>query len=175
MEYILVRARKRTLSLQVTQTGEVVARAPIFMPKFLIDRFIDEKKPWIAKRLKELTKPASPKVAYFTEANLHKYIEREVVKYSKIMGLHPTNLRFTQVTSYWGTCAPSGILSFNLSLRFTPSNVITYVIIHELAHLRWKGHGKRFWELVKKTYPPTDEMRKILRKIPHTISRAQLP
>ena len=106
MQYTLIRARKRSLSLQVTSSGELVARAPLFMPKFLIDRFIDGKKSWVAKRLKELSKPVQPKIEHFTEVELQKYIESEIEKYSKIMGLRPTGLRYTHVHTYWGTCAP---------------------------------------------------------------------
>lgn len=167
MKYTLIRARKRTLSLQVNGAGEVIARAPILMPKFFIDRFVEEKSGWIAKRQAELNKPTAPKVEYFTETKLKAFITREVRKYSLLMDLHPAGLRFTHVRSYWGTCASSGLLSFNLALCYVPANCVTYVVVHELSHLRWKGHGKRFWELVRKTYPQTNEMRRILRQTPH--------
>lgn len=169
MNYTLIRAHKRTLSLQVNGRGELVARAPIFMPKFLIDRFIKEKSSWVEKRIAEMQKPVEPKVQHFTESVLKHYIESEVKKYSLQMGLHPRGLRFTHVHSYWGTCAPSGILSFNLSLCFTPESCVTYVVVHELAHLRWRGHGKRFWELVTKYYPATKSARAFLRKIPRSL------
>jgi len=169
MQYTLIRAHKRTLSLQINASGELVARAPMFMPKFLIDRFIKEKSAWVEKRIKEMAKPVLPKTEHFTEGELKKYIEGEVKKYSELMGLHPTGLRFTHVHTYWGTCAISGLLSFNLALCFTPKECVSYVVVHELAHLRWRGHGKRFWDMVEKYYPSTKEARKILRSIPRTL------
>lgn len=169
MQYTLIRARKRTLSLQVGKDGEVIARAPYLMPKFLIDRFVEEKSSWISKRIKEMSKPVPKKVEYFSESELKQYIESEVNKYSALMGLYPSGLRFTHVHTYWGTCAPSGILSFNLALRYTPKEAVSYVVVHELAHLRWKGHGKRFWDMVEKYYPKTKEMRKLLRSIPRSL------
>lgn len=169
MEYTLIRSRKRSLSLQVNGAGELIARAPLFMPKFMIDRFVKEKSSWVDKRRSDIQKPISPKVEYFTEEELKIYIKKEVAVYSRKMGLSPSGLRYTRVTSYWGTCAPSGLLSFNLSLCFTPPGAVTYVVVHELAHLRWKGHGKRFWDMVQKYYPETKEMRSVLRKIPRLI------
>jgi predicted metal-dependent hydrolase len=166
MQYTLIRARKRSLSLQVNKEGEVIARAPLLMPKFMIDRFVEQKSNWINKRIGEMKKPTIPRIEHFSVAKLKSYIAREVKKYSQSMKLYPTGLRFTQVNSYWGTCAPSGILSFNLALRFTPPGVVTYVVVHELSHLKWKGHGPRFWHLVETTYPQTKAMRAILRKIP---------
>jgi predicted metal-dependent hydrolase len=169
MQYTLIRARKRTLSLQVGKGGEIIARAPYLMPKFLIDRFVEEKSGWIIKRQAELQKVHPPKYEYFQVDELKKYIEQETQKYADLMGLYPTGLRFTQVNSYWGTCAPSGILSFNLSLRYTPKEAVSYVVVHELSHLKWKGHGQRFWAMVEKYYPRTKEMRKLLRQIPRSL------
>lgn len=169
MQYTLIRARKRTLSLQVSPAGELIARAPYLMPKFLIDRFVEEKSGWISKRIKEIAKPVPAKIEHFSEDNLKKYIESELAKYSDLMKLSPSGLRFTRVHTYWGTCAPSGILSFNLSLRYTPKEAVSYVVVHELAHLQWKGHGKRFWAMVEKYYPRTKEMRKLLRSIPRSL------
>lgn len=165
IEYILIRARKRSLSLQVNGSGELIARAPLFMPKFMIDRFVNDKFSWVEKRRRDMQKPVAPKVKHFTVEELKIYIEQEVLVYSQQMGLRPTGLRYTQVSSYWGTCAPSGLLSFNLSLCFAPPGAVSYVVVHELAHLRWKGHGERFWAMVEKYYPETKEMRAILRKI----------
>ena len=165
MEYTLIRARKRTLSLQVNAAGQLIARAPYLMPKFLIDRFVAQKSGWVAKRLREMAKPRSPQVEHFSVNEIKKYIADQVKIYGEQMGLSPTGLRFTQVNSYWGTCAPSGVLSFNLALRFTPAEAVSYVVVHELAHLRWKGHGKRFWDMVQKYYPQTNEMRRLLRQI----------
>lgn len=166
MHYQLIRAHKKTLSLQVTSTGQVIARAPYLMPKFLIDRFIKQKESWIAKRQAEIAKPKHPKTRYFTIPQLKHYIAQQLTLYGKKMGLKHTGLRFTNVKSYWGTCAPSGLLSFNLALRYTPKEVVSYVVVHELAHLQWKGHGKRFWSMVEKYYPKTKEARLILRHTP---------
>lgn len=169
MQYTLIRAHKRTLSLQVNAAGQLIARAPYLMPKFLIDRFVAEKQSWIDKRIKEMAKPLAPKVEHFTEIELKKYIASETKKYSDLMGLHPTSLRYTHVRTYWGTCSPTGVLSFNLALCFTPKECVSYVVVHELAHLRWKGHGKRFWDLVEKYYPRTKAARTLLRQVPRSL------
>lgn len=169
MNYTLIRARKRSLSLQVNAGGELIARAPLFMPKFLIDRFVNQKSTWVAKRLKELKKPRVLQVEHFTVAELKILIESKVKEYSRKMSLSPTGLRFTQVRSYWGTCTRSGRLSFNLALRYTPESALTYVVVHELAHLKWRGHTQRFWDLVVKYYPATKASRALLRQIPRSL------
>lgn len=167
MNYTLVRSRRRTLSLQVNKTGEVVARAPRIYPKFLIDHFVASKTTWIAKRRAELARPVTPPTEHFSSEQLQDFIRQQVEHYGSLMDLTPGPLRFTQVQSYWGTCSPTGVLSFNLALRFTPPEAVTYVVVHELAHLRYRGHGLRFWKLVNSIYPPASAMRAALRKIAH--------
>jgi len=48
----------------------------------------------------------------------------------------------------WGSCSPSGALSFTWRLIFAPPHVIDYVVAHEVAHMRELNHGPRFWKLV---------------------------
>ncbi|MBU0626840.1 M48 family metallopeptidase [Patescibacteria group bacterium] len=44
-----------------------------------------------------------------------------------------------------------------------PTQFIRYVIIHEVCHLKYKNHGKSFWELVEKIYPNHKQIKKELR------------
>ncbi len=50
--------------------------------------------------------------------------------------------------SRWGSCAPSGNLSFCWRLVFAPGWVIDYVVAHEVAHLVHMNHSARFWKTV---------------------------
>jgi predicted metal-dependent hydrolase len=66
--------------------------------------------------------------------------------------------------SRWGSCSKNKNLNFNLLLAALPSEVIDYVIIHELIHLIELNHSKRFWDLVKKKDPNYKNHRKVLRR-----------
>jgi predicted metal-dependent hydrolase len=50
----------------------------------------------------------------------------------------------------WGSCAKSGDLCFSLRLAFAPSDVVDYVVAHEIAHLVHHNHSARFWALAEK-------------------------
>jgi predicted metal-dependent hydrolase len=54
-------------------------------------------------------------------------------------------------------------LSFNWRLLLAPPFALDAVVVHELAHLRIRGHGPRFWALVRQHAPRTDEARAWLR------------
>lgn len=66
-------------------------------------------------------------------------------------------------TSTWGSCSRSGYVTLNLRLLFMPAEILDYVIVHELAHTKYMGHGKRFWGVVKKVLPDYKERKDWLR------------
>ncbi len=169
MKYKLTRSRRFSVSLQITATGHLVVRAPYLYPTYLLDRFVESKKDWIAKRKLEQQKVAPKPKRFITDLELELLIKKLVAKYSKKMELNPSSIRFTKVKTYWGSCSPTGVVSFNLKLAYTNANVVEYVVVHELTHLRWRGHGPRFWNMVEKYYPQTKEIRAFLRTIPRSL------
>lgn len=48
----------------------------------------------------------------------------------------------------WGSCSSNGTLSFNWRMVMAPSEVLDYLICHELAHRAEPNHSKRFWARV---------------------------
>jgi predicted metal-dependent hydrolase len=63
----------------------------------------------------------------------------------------------------WGSASRSGTLSFSWRLVLAPPEVLDYVVVHELAHLRVAGHGPAFWRLVKQHFADPQRARKWLR------------
>lgn len=77
--------------------------------------------------------------------------------------------RYNRVTlrnqkSRWGSCSKLKNLNFNWRLIMAPIEVIDYVIVHELCHLKQMNHSQKFWNLVSQTIPNHKEVRKWLRK-----------
>ena len=48
----------------------------------------------------------------------------------------------------WGTCNSNKDLTFNYKLSMAPTNVIDYVVIHELCHIHHMNHDRSFWRKV---------------------------
>lgn len=88
--------------------------------------------------------------------------ERRLQHYGEQMGLRHSGLKVKEYSARWGTCFPDGQIALNWRLMMPPMPALDYVVVHELAHLKYNGHGKRFWGLVEKHLPHYKESIKLL-------------
>ncbi len=89
-------------------------------------------------------------------------IAERVNQFAKRHGFSPKQVRITSARTRWGSCSPDGTLNFTWRLAMAPLEVIDYVVVHELAHLRVKNHSKRFWRAVESILPDYKRQRKWL-------------
>lgn len=90
-------------------------------------------------------------------------LEERVAARAPEMGVEVKRLTVRDQRTRWGSASRSGTLSFSWRLVLAPPEVLDYVVVHELAHLRVAGHGKRFWALVAKHHAGAATARKWLR------------
>ncbi len=100
-------------------------------------------------------------IFYKNEAK--KIIPPIVERYSNIMSLFPTSLKYRKNKRTWGSCNYKNGLNFNTLLVKFPIEVIEYVVIHELAHIKHKNHSKKFWNLVEEYCPDYKQREKLLK------------
>ena len=91
-------------------------------------------------------------------------IPRRVAHFAKQTGLEPARLSIRAQRSKWGSCSADGNVNLNMRLMLAPPEVLDYVIIHELAHLRELNHSPRFWRLVERFCPDRARHQKWLRE-----------
>lgn len=80
------------------------------------------------------------------------------------MGVSFTSIGITHARGKWGSCSADNKLRFAYRLIYAPKDVIDYVIVHELAHVKHKNHSKNFWSEVEKFVPDYKEKRKWLKE-----------
>ena len=97
---------------------------------------------------------------YKKMAEIH--ITKRVRHWSEKMGLRPEKISFRRYKSRWGCCTAGNELIFNTRLICYDDELIDYVVVHELAHIPHKNHGKSFWSLVEAHIPDWRERRKRL-------------
>lgn len=72
-------------------------------------------------------------------------ITERVNWYAKQHSFSFQKIRISSARTRWGSCSSRGALSFAWRLVMAPLPVIDYVVVHELSHLRYKNHSKKFW------------------------------
>lgn len=80
------------------------------------------------------------------------------------VGVRPGRLTIRDGSSRWASASGRGSLSFSWRLLLAPPFVLDAVVVHELAHLRIRGHSRPFWDLVERHAPRTPEARRWLRE-----------
>ena len=89
----------------------------------------------------------------FYKKEAQKQLPLYVAKWAEKMSLSPQLLRFRKTKRQWGSCSGKNVLSFNTMMMILPCDVIQYIVVHELAHIKHKHHQKDFWLLVQHHLP----------------------
>ncbi len=70
-----------------------------------------------------------------------------------LMDLPDSFLRISLMKTRWGSCTVNGSITLNPLLVLAPSDLISYVIIHELCHLKHSNHSQEFYKLLTSINP----------------------
>lgn len=95
------------------------------------------------------------------------YIPQRVSYWSEQMGLYPSSIKIRHYKSRWGSCDRRGGIHFNWLLMMAPGEVIDYVVVHEIAHLKHFNHSHAFWRLVAQAIPDYAAQRNWLKQQKH--------
>ena len=71
--------------------------------------------------------------------------------------------------SRWGSCSTKSNLNFSYRLIMAPSQVLDYVVVHELCHLKHMNHSTQFWSAVERILPNYKVAKEWLRKNGQTL------
>jgi len=68
----------------------------------------------------------------------------------------------TTARTIWGSCMPDCTIRYTFRLLYCPKDVIEYVVVHELTHLRAPNHGPAFYALMDARLPGWRTLRRLL-------------
>ena len=167
-DYKLIRSKRKTISIEVSEAGLVIVRAPLRMPAFMIEAFLSRRSDWIDRAVeKQRRKNAS--AVHVTREDMEqlrkqakKILPERIAFFAERMDLEAPPFRVTSARTRYGSCSPKNSLSFSLFLMANTPEAIDYVVVHELAHIRNKNHGPRFWAEVSSVLPDWKARRKML-------------
>jgi predicted metal-dependent hydrolase len=91
-----------------------------------------------------------------------KVISAKVEYWSALIKVEYNRITVRDQRSRWGSCSQLHNLNFNWRLIMVPEEVLDYVVIHELCHLKEMNHSKAFWQIVSVYCPQWREHRRWL-------------
>lgn len=130
---------------------------PAWMTDDEVARIIELHRTWVAReRAKQRPRlRLDPKDVSETEARraARELVAMLIEEEAPELGVEPKRVQIRDQRSRWGSCSTRGTLSFNWRLVLAPFEVLDYVVVHELCHLREPNHSRRFWKLVELRRP----------------------
>ena len=81
------------------------------------------------------------------------FFKDKVKRHSRKLGVKVMRIAVKNLRNRWGSLTKSGLISLNLNLVKAPEDIVDYIILHELCHLKIKEHSHLYWDLVHKFVP----------------------
>jgi len=189
-----IRSKRRTILLQIKADGSFVVRAPMRADINKINEFIKKKNEWIITKQSEIKMRflqrqkmlesqeinSENKVLLLGEkiscskkrAELILWYKREALKhltlrvnyFANTFGLKYNSIKISSAKKRWGSCSSRGNINFSWRLIMAPSDVVDYVVAHEVSHLKHRNHSKNFWKHVAMMMPNYKNQHDWLRK-----------
>jgi len=149
MRVEVVRSRRRRKTVQARKVGDVLrVSVPATLSPAEEQRWVNE----MVARAERRQRAAG--------VDLEERAQRLAAKFGLAT---PAEIRWVDnQEARWGSCTPDdGTIRISSKLAKEPLWVLDYVLVHEMAHLHTKGHGKAFWGLVNR-YPLAERARGFL-------------
>lgn len=218
IDFNLIYKNRKTMSIEVEPSGEVIAIAPINTSEDNALKLVKSKAKWIVKKqyevsyinINKINREAVNGEAYMylgrnyslqlidnnsikeidvkllrgkfivtTNTRDEEKIKLALEKWYREKTLKKVNERIKYYQQYfkdkvnhikvkeqkkrWASCTKNNELLFNWRCVMAPSNVLDYIVVHEMCHMKYKNHSKEFWDEVIRILPDYEYRRQWLK------------
>ena len=158
------------MTIQIKAHGQVIVRTPYRVSKRTVEQFLYAHQNWILEKQHQVIAAEAQQVHITDEKRKRgielakKLIPERVAYFAKQMGVTYGRITIREQKTRWGSCSSKGNLNFNWKLVLFESELLDYVVVHELAHRIEMNHSANFWTIVESVLPDYKERRKRLRE-----------
>ena len=163
IDYKITYSSRKSIGIYVHRDSLVEVRAPKRTSLKVIRELINKKEKWIEKSKEKMIKNSTIE---FSEEEIESLINKgkiiladKIDYYCKIMKVNPRSIKIGKAKSYWGCCTGKNNIIFSYRLFNLEEEMINYVIVHELAHIKEHNHSKEFWKEVEVVIPDYKRIR----------------
>ena len=102
------------------------------------------------REYKENTEIINELISKLYEKIADKEVPMAMALVTRFVGIKPNKYRIKKLKSAWGTCTSNKNITINSELMKFDREVIQYVVLHEICHLKYMNHSSEFWNMVEK-------------------------
>jgi predicted metal-dependent hydrolase len=154
---VRVSARARRWRIEVGAGGPPVVVVPRGTSAAEVARIVDRQRRWIERQLArraprlglDRVRLRAAEARQLARTRATRIADREAAR----LGVTYRRIAIRDQHTRWGSCSSRGTLSLNWRLVLAPAEVLEYVVVHELCHLREPNHSQRFWSLLESVRP----------------------
>lgn len=156
------------MSLSVDDELNAVVKAPLFVSDKQINDFVTKNQVWLENAVIRKKNQLERYNLSQTEIDnliieAKEYLPKRVEHYSVLMNVKPTGIKITSARKRFGSCSGKNSICFSLYLMTYPKEAVDYVVVHELAHIKYHNHSKEFYEFIERFMPDYKEREKLLK------------
>lgn len=164
----IIKSKRKTISLQIKPDSTIEMKVPMQITNAQIQEFLDKKSDWIEKHLQAIQERQHQMlhIKRLTMEEIHELadqalevIPKRVAYFAEIAGVTYGRITIRNQKSRWGSCSTKGNLNFNCLLMLAPTDVLDYVVVHELCHRKEMNHSPKFWTEVRKVLPDYEKQK----------------
>ena len=118
-------------------------------------RFVESRLEWIKKnktkiRLQTQKKQELPEI---DKKIARKVLCRRIGELAQLHNFVYNRISIRKQKTRWGSCSSKDNINLNMNLLHLPSELIDYVLLHELVHTKVKNHSNDFWDELETVVP----------------------
>ena len=166
-DYTLIRSKRKSVAIQVDENCNITVRAPLRISQKEIDKILLEKKSWLEKTIisqrekRKQIKDYSEEDIKLLRKKAKEVIPQKVEYYARIMQVSPSSVKINSAKKRYGSCSGTNSLNFSLYLMDKDERFIDYVVVHELAHIKYHNHSKDFYKFIERFMPDYKDRMKL--------------
>ena len=107
---------------------------------------------------------------WYIENATHHFTEKTTFWAGRI-AVQPAKISIRDQKTRWGSCSSRGNINFNWRIVMAPPEIMDYLVIHELCHMRIPNHSSLYWQLVEQFMPEYRQRRDWLKHNSRLLTR----
>jgi len=106
-----------------------------------------------SRDLKHQEKQAQKFVESWYRTAAKAILEKRTAFFAEQMQVMPKEILIKTQRRRWGSCDRFNNIRYNWKIIMAPIELVDYLVVHELAHIKEKNHSPAFWRVVESAMP----------------------